>query len=106
VAKWLTVAISGALLGNAQATPIGMIGSMNGWRVENYANDQVVIWFASTPCTNGQLTFPSTFTKSDLNRFWATVTAAKVSGAKMFLYYDNANAPVSCPVISFGLESS
>jgi hypothetical protein len=76
------------------------------WRLENYPGGQgTVLWFTSSPCTNGQVSFASSATQADVNRFWATVSIAKTTGKKMFLYFDNATAPGSCPIVSFGLDS-
>lgn len=79
--------------------------SPSAWRIENDASDAVVRWFTNSTCSSGQVMFGAGATKADLNRFWATVTSAKVTVAKMFLYYDNSNAPASCPAVSFGLEA-
>jgi len=76
------------------------------WRLESYPGGQgVVVWFTSSPCTNGQVTFGATASQADANRFWATVAIAKTTGKKIFVYFENAGAPASCPIVSFGLDS-
>ena len=75
------------------------------WRLENYPGGTVVAWFTSSTCASGQVSFPASATQADMNRFWATVSIAKTTGKKMFLYYENVNAPASCPIASFGLDS-
>jgi hypothetical protein len=75
------------------------------WRLENYVSDNVVAWFTPTTCTNGSLTFSTTATAGDRNRFWSTVSMAKVAGKKVSVYYENAAAPASCVIRSFALDS-
>jgi len=77
------------------------------WRLENYpaSANGVVIWYSSSPCTNGSLTLPSGATPADMNRLWSLILAAKLSGHKVFVYYENASAPTSCPILSFGMDS-
>lgn len=75
------------------------------WRVENYENDRVVLWYTGVPCSQGQLVFGPNFTKSDLSRFWITYSMVRTSGVKMFVYYDNADAPARCVITSFGIDA-
>jgi len=50
------------------------------WKLENYVGAiGVVVWNTTSNCTTGSLGFPSGASSVDLNRFWATVIAAKVS---------------------------
>lgn len=95
-----------ACIAPAQSAMTLVTNSPSAWRMENYAGPSgVTIWFTSSPCSAGQVTFGSSATQADMNRLWATVTTAKTTGRKMFLYFDNANAPASCPIISFGLDA-
>jgi hypothetical protein len=75
------------------------------WRLENYPGSAVTAYFTSSTCPSGQVTFPPAATTADMNRFWATVSVAKTTGRKMFLYYEAANAPSTCTILSFGLDS-
>jgi len=76
------------------------------WRLENYpASAGVVVWCSSSACNNGSLTLPSGATAADQNRLWALILAAKLSGHKVFVYYENASAPTSCPILSFGMDN-
>jgi hypothetical protein len=88
---------------STHAAPV-QLTNPTGWRMENYANNSIVIWSAGSPCAGGSIFLPGNFTAADANRLWATVTTAKTTGKKMFVYYDNANAPTSCPILSFGLD--
>lgn len=76
------------------------------WRLENYVlgGQSVVLWYTGSACSNGNISLPSSATVADMNRLWYTVSLAKTTGAKIFLYYDDANAPQSCQIISFGVR--
>ncbi|NHQ90517.1 hypothetical protein [Janthinobacterium lividum] len=71
------------------------------WKLENYMADVVAIWNTPSSCNNGFITFPSSMSAADKNRFYATLMAAKTSNATMFIYYDDV--PGSCMLVSFGL---
>jgi hypothetical protein len=91
-------------LATAHGEMVRVTNSPSAWRLENYVGSEVVLWFTSSPCANGQVTFNAPASQADVNRLWATVSIAKTTGRKMFLYYDNASAPARCPIVSFGLE--
>jgi hypothetical protein len=103
--KLLATSLLFACLGSAQGAMTLVTNSPAVWRLENYAGQGVTMWFTSSPCPNGQISFAPSATQADFNRLWATVSIAKTTGRKMFLYYDNTNAPTSCPIVSFGLDS-
>jgi hypothetical protein len=75
------------------------------WRLENYPGGPVQLWFTPSPCTNGGMTLPVGATPADMNRLWALILAAKLSNRKVFVYYDNASVPASCPIVSFGMDN-
>lgn len=93
-------------LNSAQAAMTFVSTTPDQWRLENYSGSSVVVWFSGSSCSSGQLTFAADATPAQISRFWAAVTVAKLTGQKMFLTYDNANAPTTCPIISFGLKES
>lgn len=76
------------------------------WRIENYpaSTSGVTIWYSSSPCASGTLTLPSGATSADMNRLWSLILAAKLSGHKIFVYYENSSSPASCPILSFGMD--
>jgi len=90
-----------ALCANTSAMAGGFEGVPTDWKLESYGTNGVVVWFAGTPCSNGQLNLPPTATVTDHNRFYATVMAAKLASAKMFVYYDDAK---NCAIISYGMR--
>ena len=91
----------------AEAAVVSMVAVPNAWRMETYVGaaggNNVMLWFTGSPCTNGSLQMSSP-SEQDKNRLWATVMAAKLANRRMFVYFDNANAPASCPMISFGMD--
>jgi hypothetical protein len=103
--KFLSFILFSLCFGSAHGVMTQITSSPSSWRLENYAGGPVVAWFTSSTCASGQVSFGSSATVADFNRFWATVSIAKTTGKKMFLYYENANAPATCPIISFGLDS-
>src|SRR5688572_9895629 len=73
------------------------------WRLENYPHvSDVGAWFTPSSCPHGRIGLPITAKESDKNRFWALVTAAKLTQKSMFIIYDNATAP-HCTILSFGM---
>ncbi len=89
----------------SHAASVSLLSNASGWRLENYTPGGVVLWYTGSQCTNGRLELPAGSTAADQKRLWATITTAKTTGRKMFVFYDNSNAPNACPLISFGLDS-
>lgn len=71
------------------------------WKLENYINDNVVVWYAGSSCVNGRLLLPGNASLDDKNRLWSVIMAAKVSSKKVFVRYDNSTS--SCFIESFGM---
>ena len=70
------------------------------WKLENYFGDAIVVFFSGSTCTNGRLTFPSSATVGDKNRFYSTVLTSRAAKTKMFVrYYDTT----TCDIVSFGV---
>lgn len=81
-----------------------LVESPANWRLQNYVNNNVVIWFtgaAAQGCTTGQLTFPGA-TSDDLNRLWSTVLAAKLGNRSVGVTYNKNGG--SCQMTSFWIE--
>jgi len=87
----------------AQAAAVQISAVPTGWRLENYPGDYVAVWFTPSPCASGQLSFPSTTSSADKNRFWALVLAAKLSQKPIFVFYDDQTP--NCTIYSFGTDS-
>ena len=79
----------------------GFVGVPTGWKLESYGAAYVVLWHTPTPCSNGMLTLNSTSTLTEHNRLYATVMAAKMANAQMFVYYEQKGE--ACVIVSFGL---
>ena len=86
----------------AFAASAGFVGVPTMWRLESYGEKNVVLWFTPSKCANGKITLPSTATTVEHNRFYATIMAAKISNAPIFVFYDDAID--GCPIISYGLR--
>jgi len=100
--KKILCVISLFFIFTAQAAVVEIDMVPTTWKLENYIGPPgPVAWFTSSNCTNGKVSFSSTATASDLNRFWATVITAKVSQKVMFVRYDNTTA--DCLIASFGI---
>lgn len=93
-------------MASAHATSVRIAESPATWRLENYPGGIVTAYFTSAPCGSGQIVFGTNAVPADLNRFWATVSLAKATGQKMFVYYENSDAPASCVIKSFGLDAN
>jgi len=74
------------------------------WRLQDYVGSVVTVWYTSSPCTNGNLSFPASSTQAEINRFWALILAAKLSNHGVYVYYDDTSAPATCTVMSFGMD--
>jgi hypothetical protein len=74
------------------------------WRLQDYVGSVVTVWFTPSPCTYGNLALPSGSTQAEINRFWALILGAKLSNRAVYVYYDDAAAPSSCIVTSFGMD--
>ncbi len=98
----LLLAASAALTATtAQADLIEAIPS--GWRLQDYGPSGMSVYFTGSPCSSGQLAFPSA-TGFSPDRFWATVMTAKVTSRMIGVYYHVANG--SCVIDNFYLKES
>lgn len=75
------------------------------WRIENYAgsSNPIVLWFADPACSNGHIGFDGKATEGDFNRLWITVALAKLTGKKIFVYFNDDGGASACTIVSFGL---
>lgn len=78
-----------------------MIESAAAWRLQNYVNNNVVIWFTSSGCPTGQLVFPGA-TTDDLNRLWSTVLSAKIAHRSVGISFNKIGD--SCQINSFWVD--
>jgi hypothetical protein len=76
-------------VGIAEAqTLIGIQASPATWRLQNYVGGTgVVVYYTSSSCSQGQLTFPAGTTSDDQNRLWSLVLAAKIAGQEVGIFY-------------------
>lgn len=83
----------------AQTATIFLEQIPTAWRLENYPGGGVVAYFTGSSCQNGKLSFPPNATENDKNRFWSLVMAAKVSGKRIGVAYNDATS--DCQMLSF-----
>jgi hypothetical protein len=83
----------------AQAANVILDPVPTSWRLENYAGDNVVVYFTGSSCPSGMLTFGPNATLADKSRFWSLVMTAKVSGKRIGVVYDDATP--GCQIVSF-----
>jgi hypothetical protein len=69
------------------------------WRLQNYVSNTVSAYFTGSSCTYGMLTFPSTASADDKNRFWALVLTAKTTGKKVGVFYETTSG--TCQITSY-----
>ncbi|WP_143093703.1 hypothetical protein [Caulobacter sp. UNC279MFTsu5.1] len=75
------------------------------WRLENYANENIVIWFtgaSAVGCTNGRLAPDSAMSAQDRSRLWSLVLSAKLSNRKVGLSYSGTGN--ACVITSFFID--
>jgi hypothetical protein len=72
------------------------------WRLQNYANDNIVLWYTGSSCTNGSLGSDN-LSLNDKSRLYATVMSAKLSNANMYVYYIVNGS--TCEIESFGMDA-
>lgn len=67
------------------------------WRLQNFVPNTVMAFFTGSPCSNGRLSFSTSATVQDKDRFFSMVLTARATGRKMGVYYDTT----SCEIYSF-----
>lgn len=73
-----------------------------GWRLQDYLQGGVVLWFTTSKCGNGQLALPTTATTEQRNRLWSSILSAKQLQKSVYVYYDYDAA--KCTITSFGTD--
>jgi hypothetical protein len=69
--------------------------------VQNYVGSGPQLYFTPSSCAQGSLGFPAGTAVDDLNRFWALLMTAKVTGQDVGIYYYVSGT--SCLIESFYL---
>jgi hypothetical protein len=97
--KKAIVAITALLtIQSAFAGTKSMAATPDGWKLENYFGDQLIVYFSGSSCTHGLLSFPEHATVDDKNRFWSLILSAKATNSEVLVIYeDNSN----CTLVSF-----
>ncbi|MBW5287611.1 hypothetical protein [Burkholderia gladioli] len=93
-------------LGSAFAADKLVSTDPQSWRLQDYIGNPVpvTVWYADPACSTGRLTFDNRATEGELNRFWLTVTLAKVTGKKILVFFNDDAGADSCIITSFALQ--
>ena len=102
-ARFIACSITCAAV-TAQANLVAISGVPTPWRLQSYVPDTVNLYFTPSTCTYGSLSFPSSSTPADRNRFWSLILAAKLANRSVYIYYDDSNSPGACYISSFGMD--
>ena len=74
------------------------------WLLHEYLVDNVVVFYTGHPYPCGGaaqvLSIPTDAGTATRNRFWATISLAKVTGKQVIVYFNDEN----CLITSFGLR--
>lgn len=97
--RTILIALSFSAAASSASADIFIESTVN-WRLENYTNGMVVVWFTGAPgCNSGRVNLPSTLAQDDINRFFSMVLAAKATQRPMgFTYWGSGD---SCVLSSF-----
>lgn len=68
------------------------------WRLQNYLNDGVNVYFTSSSCSQGVLYFSGS--ADDKNRFWATVMTSKINNHVVGIFYNQS----TCQITSYYMK--
>ncbi len=72
-----SIAMGVACLSTADAATVS--GVPTTWRLQNYAPNNVVLWYTGSTCTTGKLVFQTGTSPDDTNRLWSMVLSAKLA---------------------------
>ena len=90
----------------ASANDVGLVANPATWRLQNYAPDNLVLWWTGSPCGSNQKLTTGNLSPSDKSRLYATILAAKMTSKKIYVYYDDTNgANGNCAITSFGMDT-
>lgn len=85
----------------ANAAEVYLSAVPTAWRLQNYIPDTVALFLTGSGCGPvGFLYMPSNATKTDRDRLYNTIMAAKLAKKPVFIFYDST----TCVISSFGLS--
>jgi hypothetical protein len=72
------------------------------WRIQNYVGDHIQLFYTGSGCgPASSLQLPAGASAEERERLWSTMSAAKLSNKRIFVYFDNA--PATCGnILSYG----
>ncbi len=93
----LTAAVQAQTLSKIEAIP-------SAWRLQDYADGAVSIYFTGSPCFSGHLMLPATASEGVKERLWSTVMAGKLARQPVGIYYREENG--NCIISNFYLKET
>ncbi|KCZ52374.1 hypothetical protein HY29_18025 [Hyphomonas beringensis] len=100
----ISVWLAFPFLANAQVLTL-IQDDPSDWLLENYINDNVVLWYTPSNCASGALNLPAGTSNEDRDRFWSLMLSAKLSGSEVQIYYYRYDDARSCIISSFGMQA-
>ena len=71
----------------AQAQSIELGGVPTAWRLQDYNNGQVTLFFTGSSCPSGRLDLLASASNESKNRLWATVMTGKIARQPVGVHY-------------------
>jgi hypothetical protein len=90
------------LIGNFAKAEVFSLEGATGWKVESYGPTSVALWYTGSKCPSGGLSLAAGLPASEHSRLYGTVMAAKMSGNKIFVFYDYNGT--TCTIVSYGIS--
>lgn len=81
----------------AGATERSLSAVPTAWRLQDYMNGEIIIWYSGSACPVGRLTLSANAPGEVKSRFWSLIMSAKMNRSKVGIFYDDAN----CVITSF-----
>lgn len=89
------IGVSLLLSGTASADEASIIAVPTAWRMEDYMNGGVDVWYSGAACPTGHLILSPNAPSDTKNRFWSLIMTAKVARVPVGVYYDTATCVVT-----------
>lgn len=72
------------------------------WRLQDYTDGAITIWYTGSTCTQGQLILPNTVNNDSKDRLWSLILTAKAASKSVGVFY-HYEPSVGCLIDSFYL---
>ena len=65
------------------------------WRLEEYNNGIIAVYFTPSQCASGKVLLTSASSNEMKNRFWSTIMTAKIARKHIGIFYDTTTCEVT-----------